>query len=191
MSESLDVPFLPAVAHAEASETLDERFVQLYRETFRRLYAFVRTQVADAATAQEIVAQVYLKAYRHREHTPDADGRIAWLFRIARNVVIDHRRVAGKREAVTIGLDELRHLPRARENPETAVLERERLTLLLRAMGSLPERDRSLLALKFAARRTNREIAGTLGISEAAVSMRLLRALQRMRERLTATGGFP
>jgi RNA polymerase sigma factor (sigma-70 family) len=51
-------------------------------------------------------------------------------------------------------------------------------------MNGLPERDRTLLALKFSARRTNREIAGILSVSEGAVSMRLLRALRRLRDHL-------
>jgi RNA polymerase sigma factor (sigma-70 family) len=55
-------------------------------------------------------------------------------------------------------------------------------------MSAMGVDDRMLLSLKFTAQRTNREVAGILGISEAAVSMRLLRALRRLRERLADLG---
>ena len=52
----------------------------------------------------------------------------------------------------------------------------------------MTEEDRSVLALKFAAQRTNREIADILSVTEGAVSMRLFRALQRLRDRMLKLG---
>jgi RNA polymerase sigma-70 factor (ECF subfamily) len=110
------------------------------------------------------------------------------MLRIARNVLIDHWRVERRRAAVTISLDELGQLPGTTLDPESASVKRERQAALLRLIGDLDEPERSLLALKFAARRTNREIAAVLALSEAAVSMRLLRALRRLRRRLQEVG---
>jgi RNA polymerase sigma factor (sigma-70 family) len=73
-------------------------------------------------------------------------------------------------------------------NPEALYAAKERQARLLRAMSAMCVDDRMLLSLKFTAQRTNREVADILGISEAAVSMRLLRALRRLRERLADLG---
>ena len=102
--------------------------------------------------------------------------------------MIDHWRVEGRRLAVTISLDELGDISGTTADPEIAALTRERQATLVRLMGGLDQREQSLLALKFAAQRTNREIAAVLSISEGAVSMRLLRALRRLREQLREAG---
>ena len=66
----------------------------------------------------------------------------------------------------------------------------ERRVIAIRPGGAsgLPESDRELLALKFIAHHTNREIAVVLEISEAAVAMRLLRALRKLRKQLQDKG---
>jgi RNA polymerase sigma factor (sigma-70 family) len=55
-------------------------------------------------------------------------------------------------------------------------------------LSQLDKDDRTILGLKFTAQQTNREIAAVLELSEGAVSMRLLRALRRLRERLLERG---
>jgi RNA polymerase sigma factor (sigma-70 family) len=55
-------------------------------------------------------------------------------------------------------------------------------------LSQLDKDDRTILGLKFTAQQTNREIAAILELSEGAVSMRLLRALRRLRERLSERG---
>jgi RNA polymerase sigma factor (sigma-70 family) len=65
---------------------------------------------------------------------------------------------------------------------------KERWAVLLRVISLMDDDDRILLGLRFAAERTNREIAAVLSLSEAAVSMRLLRTLRRLRELLMELG---
>jgi RNA polymerase sigma-70 factor (ECF subfamily) len=89
---------------------------------------------------------------------------------------------------VTISLDELGDVAGTTADPEVAALTRERQAMAVRLMGELDHSEQSLLAMKFAAQRTNREIAAVLSISEGAVSMRLLRALRRLREQLQKAG---
>ena len=186
---------LPAAttAHLRASTPYDElaadtAFEAMYCRTWRRVYSFVRCQVSDRATAQELAGRAYLKAYRNRHRQPAGLDALLWILRIAHNVVIDHWRVEGRRIGVTISLDELGDVAGTTADPEVAALTRERQAAVVRLIGELDERERSLLALKFAAQRTNREIAVVLAISEGAVSMRLLRALRRLREQLQEAG---
>jgi len=79
-------------------------------------------------------------------------------------------------------------LPGPFASPESAYEKKEQLARLLNLVSRLPYDDRVVIGLKFTAQRTNREIAAILNISEAAVSMRLLRALRRLRSRLQALG---
>ena len=178
-----------AVGYARRADVeLDATFVELYATSFRRVYAFVRSQVGAAVVAQELVARVFLKAYRHRRKLPNGEAATIWLFRIARNTIIDYWRVEGRRESANVSLDELSDVPDTNANPEALYAAKERQARLLQGIGAMCVDDQMLLGLKFTAQRTNREVASIIGISEAAVSMRLLRALRRLREHLADLG---
>lgn len=171
------------------SHAADAAFEQLYAVTFPKVYAFLRCQVATTETAQDLVSRAFLKAYQHRLKAPGVDdGGVHWMFRIAHTTLIDYWRVEKKREAVNLAFDEVVVPPAPGHDPETEYRRKQRATHLMQSMSELAGDDRVVLGLKFAAQRTNREIAGILGISEAAVSMRLLRALRRLRQRLNGLG---
>lgn len=162
-------------------------FEALYAAAFPKVYGFLRCQVATVDVAQELVSRVFLKAYRHRQKAPEGDGAIQWVFRIAQTTLIDYWRVEKRRERASLPIDEIAKLPAA-SNPEAAYERKRQISDLWQMVSDLPEEDRVLLALKFAAHRTNRDIAVILNLSEGAVSMRLLRSLRRLRERLHKIG---
>jgi RNA polymerase sigma-70 factor (ECF subfamily) len=177
---------LPLPVDTAGRGGVDAAFEQLYVAAFPKVYAFIRCQVSSMETAQDLVSRVFLKAYKHRLKTPPAGiGRTQWIFRIAHTTLIDYWRVEKKRESISVPLDEL-EVATDCANPEESYEKKERLSQLLRLMNDLADDDRTILVLKFAAQRTNREIAVILNVSEAAVSMRLLRALRRLRDQLQA-----
>jgi RNA polymerase sigma-70 factor (ECF subfamily) len=166
----------------------EETFEHWCRAALPKIYAFFQSQVRNRHTAQDLVSHTFLKACHHRGSVPDGPNAMLWLFRVAHNALIDHWRVQGRRAGSTLSLDELADPPVNADNPESAYAMKEQQIALLRTMAGLSEADRALLALKFAGQRTNREIAAILHLSEGAVSMRLLRALQRLRTRLEEAG---
>jgi len=181
----LAVPVDALILSADA----DEAFEQLYRAAFPKVYAFVRCQVSSVETAQELVGRVFLKAYRHRVKIPQAGpAHMQWIFRITHTTLIDYWRVERRREVLSLPIDEIAELPARSENPELALQRKQRGVHVIRVMNGLSHDDRTMLALKFCAQRTNREIAGILSLSEGAVSMRLLRALRRLRDQLKDLG---
>jgi RNA polymerase sigma-70 factor, ECF subfamily len=171
------------------SRAADAAFEQLYAVTFPKVYAFLRCQVTTRETAQDLVSRAFLKAYRHRLKAPSVeDGGVHWMFRIAHTTLIDYWRVDKKREAVNLGFDEIAAPLAAGDDPEHEYRRKQRTAHLAQSMSELSDDDRVVLGLKFAAHRTNREIAVILGVSEAAISMRLLRAIRRLRERMNGMG---
>ena len=167
-----------------AGPDANEEFVALYRATFRRIYAYVRAQVPDAETAEELTSRVFLKAFESRARTPEGDRSLFWLFRVARTTVIDYYRTDRRRRLSNVSLEATSDLAAAGADPEARLLARERSVRLLGAIGALGQAERELLVLKFACRQTNQEIGDTLGASPAAVSMRLVRALRHLKRRL-------
>jgi RNA polymerase sigma-70 factor, ECF subfamily len=182
-----NVSTLPVDLDVAADET-DASFQQLYDAAFPKIYAFIRCQVANVETAQDLVSRVFVKAYRHRRNQPAEEAAMQWLFRIARTTLIDYWRVDKRRESTSLPLEEIAELPSATDNPEAAYERKQRAAEVVRVLAELNEDDRMMLAFKFAGQRTNREIAAIMSISDAAVSMRLLRALRKLRDHLGRTG---
>lgn len=180
---------LPNAIADRVDQPADETvFEQLYQLALPRVYAIVRHQVSTAEAAQEIVSRVFLKAYQHRHKIPAGDAGLHWVLRITQTTLIDYWRVENRRERANVSVEELSNLPSNGESPEAEYQVRQQVSDLLQVVSDLPEDDRMMLALKFAADRTNREIASILNISEAAVAMRMLRALRRLRDRLQTIG---
>ncbi len=186
-----DVPISLNWKFTKANELSPDsvRFTRIYEGSVRQVYSFIRAQVHNVSTAQELVGRVYLKAYQHRSKFPESDEETTfWILRIARTTLIDYFRVEGRREAVSIPLEELALPPQFTADPESLYLEQQRRRLLIRLVNEFEIDVREVLILKFFAQRTNREIAAILEITEGAVSMRLLRALRTLRSRLTDAG---
>lgn len=176
------LPLIRSHSRLEAAADRDQAFEVLYETCFDRIYALARWQLGDADAAEDVVSQTFLKAYQGRHRAPAGEAMTLWLFRIARNTIIDYLRVHRRRAVRTTSIEELLETADTGEGPEQAAHRSERRTQLLKAVGALPERDRAVLGLKFGAQRTNREICRILELSEGAVAMRLFRALRRLRD---------
>jgi RNA polymerase sigma factor (sigma-70 family) len=164
---------MPAVAASEV-----ESFAALYERTFPRVYAYVASLLHDRASAEDVTAQAFERAYRKRRTYRARRGSPeAWPFGITRNAALDELRRRKRRarleaepeDVATPGLDEQAELAGRRPAVRTA-------------LASLDGRERDLLALKFAGGLSNAEIARVLGLSESNAGTRLHRAITKLRE---------
>ena len=154
-------------------------FRGVYFETYRPLLAYARRRV-DHATADEVVADTFLTAWRRRDDVPDGSERL-WLFGVARNMIRNAARSNRRRQAA---YDRLRIA-----NPPAAVdsvadAAEDRSTLLRTALSSLSEADREVLMLVAWEQLSHAEIGQILGISVNASAIRVHRARKRLAARL-------
>jgi RNA polymerase sigma-70 factor (ECF subfamily) len=137
----------------------------------RRVYAYVAYRIGDGPEAEDITSDTFERALRYREsYDPSKGEPAAWLIGIAR-----HRMQLGRPVAAP--------LPDELEDPAPGDLEIEsirRLTLAA-AVARLDGRDGELLALRYGADLTARQIGDTLGMKTNAVEVALHRALERLR----------
>ena len=152
------------------------------------VYAYIRYRTSNADAAEELTAKTFLKALESLETFDPRKGELtAWVFGIARHLITDHVRI--RRRWRWIPIDWLSQ-PASREpNPELAVSAREQQRHLAAALARLPDRDRDVLGLKFAADLTNREIARITGLRESHVGVVVYRAVGKLRQQLASTGG--
>ncbi len=163
---------------------LEERFQRWYPAVFR----YFRLRGADADTANDLASavfeRVYLQAHRF---DPRLGAYSTWLFTIARNLAASHWKAQAARPLVD--LDAWENLPAGEGLPEDALIEGENRGEVLAALAHLEDRERELLALKFASRMNNRQIAALTGLSESNVGVILYRALHRLRDIILLTSG--
>ncbi len=159
-------------------------FRSLYAETYRPLLAYARRRV-DAATADEVVADTFLTAWRRRDDVPDNSER-PWLFGVARNMIRNAARSDRRRQSAQDRL--LAASPPSAIDPVAAAPD-DRSSLLRTALGTLPEADREVLMLVAWEELSHAEIGRVLGISANASAIRVHRARKRLAARLEQLEG--
>jgi RNA polymerase sigma-70 factor (ECF subfamily) len=155
------------------------RFDALYRETASELFAYAHALLRDRAAAEDVAALAFERAYRRRDRfDPRRGSQRAWLFTIARNAALDELRRRKRTTALVVDPEDPAARDAGGEDDEAAV----RRAAVRAALAALEPRDRELVALKFEAGLSNREIAEVLGVSESNAGTRLHRAVHRLRE---------
>lgn len=156
----------------------EERFGALFESTHVALLGYAVRRVSDPADAADVVAETYLVAWRRIEDVPPGAEARPWLFGVARRVLANHYRGERRRLALADRLrDALHQVVPPPEVDEPSLIER--------AVQRLGEDDRELLHLVAWEELAREEIAVAMGLSRAAVRVRLHRARARLREAMS------
>jgi RNA polymerase sigma-70 factor (ECF subfamily) len=152
----------------------------VYAEQLPRVYNFFRYRVGDGPVAEDLTSTTFEKAWRGRNgYRRDLAGFGTWLMAIARNVAVDHYR----RRRPVAPLEEAEAVAAVGPGPEELAERGSDLERLAGLMEGLPALERELMALKYGAGLTNRDIARLTRLSESNVGTRLHRAVQTLRAR--------
>ncbi|WP_235037672.1 MULTISPECIES: RNA polymerase sigma factor [unclassified Novosphingobium] len=152
------------------------------------LRAYVRSLVDSPPLAADIVQETWVRAIPSLREEKVGNVR-AFLYRIARNLVIDGARERGKWSPWVLHEDLGGLIADDAPSPERAVLARDRLRLLLELVESLPPRCREVFALRKIEGLHQAEIAERLGITRGAVEKHLRHALLVLAMRLGEIDG--
>jgi RNA polymerase sigma-70 factor (ECF subfamily) len=137
----------------------------------RRVYAYVAYRIGDGPEAEDITSETFERALRYRDsYDPSKGDPAAWLIGIAR-----HRLQLGRSATMPL-TDEVE--PAAPGDLELDAIGR--LTLAA-AVAGLESRDAELIALRYGADLTAKQIGEALGMKTNAVEVALHRALERLR----------
>jgi RNA polymerase sigma-70 factor (sigma-E family) len=153
---------------------------ELYREHALGLVRFAFLLTGDRATAEDVVQDAFLGLHRHWDDVRDPGRLQAYL----RTAVVNGSRSRHRRHALALRLRP--EPPDLVQSAEASVLAGEDRRALLAAVGSLPPRQREVLALKYFLDLGERDIAAILGISRGAVASTASRALAVLARRFRA-----
>lgn len=161
----------------------------LYDEHAAALWRYALRLTGDRARAEDVVQETLLRAWRHPEVTADVDRSArAWLFTVARNMIIDERRSARFRSETGVPDPEqvADHLGYA-TSPDQVDTALDRL-LLSTALSQLSEEHRAVVRRAYYQGWTTGQIAADLQIPEGTVKSRLHYAVRALRLNLQEMG---
>ncbi|MDO6816033.1 RNA polymerase sigma factor [Cobetia amphilecti] len=177
----------PAELQACAAQQYRQSLDQLFAEHRHELTGFLVRQLGSHELAEDISHEVYLRL-RLTGDWP-ANPR-AWLFRIARNLIIDHHRHQSRApefESVSEG-DE--RVAAAHLDPERSLARRQKLQVVDAALSELAGHFRLALTWYRLEGLTKREIGERLGVSERMAGRYVTQAQQHCEMRLAAAGCY-
>ena len=190
----------PAVADAyeaqlvaRAKERVPQAWDEIYARNYPPVYRYIRARVFDESAAEDLASSVFLAAVKGiGSYQYGSQPLLAWLYRIARNVVSNHQRSLFRQRTLSVsGVLQLpaRMFGQTRNDdpagpPAADPGSRVEQMDLREALADLPETQREALVLKFFVGLDAKEIAAVMGKDPAAVYSLQARGLQALRRRL-------
>jgi RNA polymerase sigma-70 factor, ECF subfamily len=178
-------------------------FTELVLRHEKRLWNFVRRFVTDAATAEDLLQEIFLRVVRNAAEWHPSAKFTTWLYTIARNLCTDNARRGALRKADSLdqtpgasrdesGAHRIDKVASPDTNAEKAAMNREIASRVDRAVSSLPVEQREVFLMREVMDMSFAEIATATKTSEPTVKSRMRYALERLRgalEELRDDGG--
>ena len=146
---------------------------QLFVAHYQRLFNYLRRAAGTAETARDLTQEVFVRVSRARVPSASEHEQRAWLFRVARNLVLDHHRRGRNRPEAPAPLAEPSRA--ASQDTELAVNE---------ALATLTELDRDVFLMRELGGLGYEEIAAACDLTADAVRSRIHRARLALRQQL-------
>jgi RNA polymerase sigma factor (sigma-70 family) len=160
----------------------EDAFCRLVREHYGSVFAQILSMVHNSSDAEELTNDVFIKAYLNLSRLRKPSRFHGWLHRIARNHCQDWLR---KHRDRCLYLEELSDEASYQQNLiDSRLLRQEQIDRTLEAIESLPRMDRDLMRDFYLDDLSYSSLQERYSLSEASVRMRLLRARQKIRQRV-------
>ena len=156
------------------------RFEEIYDEHVVAIYRFVHARVGNRPDAEDLTAQVFMRAIEQLDTTRDRGQIVSWLYRVSQNAIADYWRafyrlpVIGT-EQVAPGWEPMEPA----QAPERPAEEGAAVARVRHLLGQLPDRYARVLELRFLQRLSVAETAERMGISHGNAKILQYRALRK------------
>ena len=162
-----------------------EAFGDLYERHLDRVFRYFYYRVGQREEAEDLTEQVFLKAWQAMgSYNCRGVPFSAWLFRVAHNLLVDHRRAYPEIEQ----LDNALALEDDGADPHELTARRAEASELAAALSQLSTIEQSVVALRFVEGLDHRSVASIINKSEVATRSIQSRALARLARILGVRG---
>ena len=158
--------------HARVDRRDEAAFETLMTANFDDVWSFVRRRTLSSSDADDVTSQVFATAWRRRGDMPIGDEQRLWLFGVARLSLSNHHRADRRQSRLHLRLVEISS-SRTFESDESD-------GHLASALAELSDDDRDILIMRAWDDLAVNEIAGLLGCTPNAASLRLHKARRRL-----------
>jgi RNA polymerase sigma-70 factor (ECF subfamily) len=162
-----------------------DAFGRLYDLYFPKVYAFVAAKVYEKSDAEDIVSEIFIKILENLDNFEWRGVPFgAWIFKIARNVINDYFNKTNKHKTYDIEETKATYSDEENNSPLKKASQEELSATVTKVLSSLPERELTVVQLKFFSQLSNREIMHVMDLSESNVAVILYRTLKRIKPEL-------
>lgn len=154
-----------------------ESFSRLYQHFYKKIYRYLFFQIRDDELCKDFCQDTFIKAWKSLSNfSIRKNGTFqAFLFTIARNLVIDHSRK--KKEVKIEEYESLSEEERLYED----ITSKEEVIQIRKALDKLNEEERQVIVLKYFEEMSGEEIAKVLSMKEGAVRVRIHRIMEKLK----------
>jgi len=162
---------------AKAQKGDKDAYGAIYNLYYKQVYRYCYFNLRDSALAQDVVQETFLKAWKSiGSFSLENGGTVqAFLYRIARNLIIDH-----SRKKRTTRLDEHENIEAESQIEENIDRDSEK-EKLKEAIGQLGEKDRQIVILRYFEEMSFAEMSKVIKIREGALRVRIHRILEKLK----------
>ena len=164
-----------------------DAFEALFRQHQRAVYGWILRITRDSSAAEELTVETFWRIHRAHTRFDPARGFEGWTRRIATRAALDWLRTRRMESEISLEVCAEAAAPAAADPAVTAEIRRK--TAL--AFGRLPPKLRIAATLAVIEEQPQKDVAAALGISIAAVKLRVFRALRLLRKDLEQQGITP
>jgi len=157
----------------------------LYLRHNTRVFRFVRRFTNDAATAEDLVSEVFLDVWHKARAFQGRSQVLTWLLAIARNKALDELR---QRTAGPLDDETAARIEDPADTPEVAMQKQDRAEALRRCLAQLSAPHREIIDLVYYHQRSVAEVAEIIGAPQATVKTRMFYARKRLTQLLAEEG---
>jgi RNA polymerase sigma-70 factor, ECF subfamily len=164
---------------AECKKGDTQAFGILYDRYIEKIYRFIYYKTFVQETAEDLTSDVFKKAFEKIHSFNEVKGTFsAWIYRIARNAVIDYYRTQKRTVPIEDAFDLGEEDDTIKDHDTSLMMKRVR-----EFMKALSPRQREIITLRLWEERSYKEIADLIGGSEDSAKMAFSRAMKELREK--------
>lgn len=172
-------------------------FESIYRDESKRLARFIRRYVRSADQAEDLFQEIWIRVWTKRDQLRDPDRFTSWLYRIARNGIMEAMRKKGQGIQIQVmdnppgdelSEDRIALVPDPGPGPLQRAVASEWIGAIDRELDKLDPQAKEIMALRFGAGMSLREISEILEAPLGTVCTKVSRSLKALKASLERKG---